>query len=590
MRRLTTVSLAAALGLLAQPSAAQDKYALSMFHFNLQYVAGGMVGFGVEDPKVDLDNDEVEDLIVTESFAPVVALYDKHPNWGVTLELQGYMLDVLAARHPSVLDDLRKLAKAGRAEVVSCHYSDLLYLAYPADVWKKSQDLTAATFKRHDVPLGSSLFCQEGQSGMGLGSVMKPRGYQTMVWPKNLWSFQHGDFDAQPLYDFGDVLMIAGAKDVNFDDGTTNVQVRWTFFDDGELLATNDWNPYILENFKHDPAAVKKYEDKVADLENQGFAISTVQDYVAAVKDRVPHATPPPLLDGTWQTPSHNVSKWLGTRGLWPGERDNDVRTLGAIAYRELTAAEAAVKSAGLDARAKLDSAWRMLALGMVTDASGINPFRGEIEYGIAHEAEALRIAREVIGDAKREAGMSRVCVAPAKDSMSAGQCSSTLTGQASDALVNIDVFSGDRTSESRWEKLDANTYRVVIDFGVSDSGQMEISATVPGKLEDELVTTRALEDDAPFTYKRSDFTFEEFHLPTPTGLVSLGGGRFLVLDQAYARLAPRITRDSGDVVLRDQSQNDEEPVTWVFYVYEGTAAEALALAHEVNVKREVSR
>ncbi len=590
MRQYLSCALGLALCLLAGSGAAQEKYALSMFHFNLQYVAGGMVGFGLEDPKVDLDNDVVEDLIITESFAPVVELYAKHPDWGVTLELQGYMLDVLAARHPEVLKQLRALAKAGSAEVVSCHYSDLLYIAYPGEVWKRSQSLTADAFKRHDIPLGRSLFCQEGQSGVGLASVMASRGYETMVWPKNLWSFQHGDFDAAPLYAFGDRLMIAGAKDVNFDDGTTNIQVRWTFFDDGELLATNDWNPYILENFKHDPKAVAEYETKLTDLETQGFSITTVEKYVDAVKDRVPHAKPPPLFDGTWQTPSHNVGKWLGTRGLWPGERDNDVRTLGAIAYRELMAAEAAVSATGLEARAKLDSAWRLLVLGMVTDASGINPFRGEVEYGIAHQAEALRIAREALRDAVAESGAGLVCIDPAAQSVVKGVCEDKLRGAPTDVKLDVEVLSGNRSSETSWEEVAPGTYRAQIEIGTSDSGQMEVSVRIPGELSDALITTRALEDTTTVSYKRSEFTFEEFHLPLPTGLVSLGPKRFLILDQAYTRLAARITRDNGDVLLRDQTQNDEETVRWVFYIFDGSAEDALKLARSINVQREVSR
>src|SRR4051794_33925041 len=93
------------------PALAADKYALGMFHFNIQYVAGGMVGYyAVANPEIDLDAEQIEDTIVTESFAPVLELYQKHPTWGVNLEMQAYMLDVLAARHPAVLDLLRTLA------------------------------------------------------------------------------------------------------------------------------------------------------------------------------------------------------------------------------------------------------------------------------------------------------------------------------------------------------------------------------------------------------------------------------------------------------------------------------------------------
>src|SRR5262245_3015070 len=152
---LRSLPLALALVLFALPARAAEKYAVGVFHFNVQYVAGGMAGFSfLPNPELDLDAETIEDLIVTESFAPVIDLYEKHPTWGVDIELQGYFLDVLAARHPAVLDKLRKLAKAGQIEVVSFHYSDQLFIGFPEEDWEKSQALTKATFDKHDVPLG----------------------------------------------------------------------------------------------------------------------------------------------------------------------------------------------------------------------------------------------------------------------------------------------------------------------------------------------------------------------------------------------------------------------------------------------------
>src|SRR4051812_50189629 len=63
---------------LAPAARADDQFALGMFHFNVQYVAGGMVGYyAVPNPGIDLDAEQIEDLIVTESFAPVLELYAK---------------------------------------------------------------------------------------------------------------------------------------------------------------------------------------------------------------------------------------------------------------------------------------------------------------------------------------------------------------------------------------------------------------------------------------------------------------------------------------------------------------------------------
>mgnify|MGYP006870804837 CR=1 FL=1 len=100
---------------------------------------------------------------------------------------------------------------------------DLRRLGYPQEDWARSQALTQATFDTHGVPLGTSVFCQEGQSGMAMAARMAERDYRTMVWPKNLWIEQHGEFEAAPLYRFGDVELVVGAKGASYDDGTLQI-------------------------------------------------------------------------------------------------------------------------------------------------------------------------------------------------------------------------------------------------------------------------------------------------------------------------------------------------------------------------------
>jgi hypothetical protein len=569
-------------------ASAQERYALGVFHFNLQYVAGGMVGFSPTPSETDVDSEGVEDLIITESFTPVLELYDKHPSWGVDIELQGYFLDVLAARHPDVLDLLRKLAKRGQIDVVSFHYSDQFFIAYPEEDWRRSQALTAATFEKHDIPLSRTVFCQEGQSGMALAERMAEAGYRNMVWPKNLWTYQHGEFDAAPLYEFGDVRLVVGGKGASYAKGSVDVGVTWTYMDDGELMATGDANPYLLDIFHEKPEKVAEYEAELQSLVDQGYQLVTVDEYVDAVQNRVPLAPMPPLMDGTWQPNSTTaVFKWMGGKSLWPGEHDNEVRTLGSLAHRELVAAETAAKVANLDARETLDSAWRLLALGQVTDATGINPFRGEVEYGIAHLTEALRIARQVIRDAKAGAGGGPFVVDPAAGTFTPGKADE-LRGEREEPQLALEIVAGDRDVEESWELVGVGLHRVELTIRPGEATLAGV--TFPGELTDEWVTTRALDDGELATYLRTDFTFEEFYLALPTGLVSLGPSRFLLKDLGYVHLAAKITRDSGDIAFQDDTLVEGEGATWVFYVYDGDATSALELAQRVNVDRELSR
>src|SRR4029079_14530170 len=56
-----------------------------------------------------------------------------------------------------------------------------------------------------------------------------------------------------------------------------------------------------------------------------------------------------------------------------------------------------------------------------VSDGSGINPIRGEIEYCLTHVSEALRIARDVIARAKTALGATSVLVDAATGDVTLG-------------------------------------------------------------------------------------------------------------------------------------------------------------------------
>jgi hypothetical protein len=599
VRRIATTALVlGTLGLAPSTAdAALERYALSMFHFNVQYVAGGLVGYpgfgGTRRPEV------IEDQIIVESLVPVLEMYATHPTWGVNIEMQAYLLDVLAARHPDTLDLLRDMAMSGQAEVVSFHYSDQLYIAFPAIDWEHSQALVDETFAKHDVPRGRAVFCQEGQAGMGLAQRMAERGYETMVWPQNLWIAQHGDFMAEPLYEFGDVRLVVGAKGASYDDGADlQIETTWTFFDDGELLATGDWNPYFPDLFLHKPEVVAEYEASLEALEQDGWVISTVSDYADAIADRVPLAPSPPLLDGTWQPGSTNgVAKWLGDRSIWllggvPDDRDNHVRTVQYAAHREMVAAETAAMVAGIDARPELDAAWRMLAMGEVSDSSGINPYRGEVQYGLAHATEVLRIARGVIERAKGE--LDSVVIDPIAGTMVEGSDAPFVGTPVDAGPVEVTIATDDpsRTSEVSWESIAPGHHRVSIEFGPGDPETLAntVTATFVGELTDDIITTVALMDDEIATFSRADFTWSEFKLALPLGLVNLGPDLFLVKDMGHVHLAAGVPRESGDISFSDQTLALDEGATWVFHVIEGSSDEALALAHRINSEREVVR
>ena len=531
----------------------------------------------------------IEDLIVTESFAPVLDLYAKHPTWGVDIELQGYFLDVLAARHPKVLDQLRTLAKSGQIDVVSFHYSDQLFIGYPEEDWLRSQALTAATFAKYDIPLSRTVFCQEGQAGEGMAARMASLGYRNMVWPKNLWSYQHGDFDAAPLYDFGDVYLVAGAKGVSFQQGSLDISVTWTYLDDGELMATNGLNPYTPDALQDRPGGGAEVRGRARrargprlQARHRGRVRGRREEPRTPRDAATAHGRHLAAQQHHGGLPLVRRQGHLGRRARQRGAVFGRARAPRAGGRRDCREGGGHRRTHGF-----LDGAWRLLFLSEVSDASGINPFRGEVEYGIAHATEAARIARDVIRRAKTATGAGSVVIDPESGSMTPGS-EPDLRGKSEVAPLALGPDAGDRELRAAWELVAPGLHRVEIGVGAGSSTKIAVRFT--GELVNELVTTRALADDAVATYQRDEFSFESFQLALPTGLVSLGPKRFLIEDQAVTHLAAKMSRDSGDIELRDDTLLPDETATWVFYVYDGAAADALALARRINVNRRLSR
>ena len=555
-----------------------------MPHFNVQYVAGGMVGFWPTPSPLDRTADQIEDQIIVESFEPVLDLYAKHPSWATDVEMQGYMLDVISKRHPTVLSKIKDLIAKEQLEVVSFHYSDQLFLAHAYDDWKYSADLNKKTFTDLGIPIGSAVFCQEGQAGVGMAEAMKLNGQKIMVWPKNLWSYQHGDAQPEaPIFTFGDVWMTTsrgGTWDLG---GGNSVEINWTFVDDGELLVTGGTSPYTPDVFHKKQSAVDKYEAELVALETAGFQITTVGKMAEQIKAMTTPPAPPPLLDGTWQPDSTDgIRKWLGGSGIHQGdERDNDVRSLAQIAHRELVAARAIAEKSGLDVTADIEAAFRLLALAEVSDASGINPFRGEIEYGLAHTTEALRIARKIIASAKKS---ETVSIDSAAGTVTANPPPPP-TPTKIDPPIALVTTAEDREVKVEWTKGEHPIATITFGAGYSQS----ISVTIPGTPDLDIGYTPGL-TSTPVHIPRSAFAFDHFMFALHDGLFAIGKDRWILKDQAFVHLAARIEKKSGNIVFKDDTAPPGEPVTWVFHLVEGDDAVAAAAAKRLNVLPTVIR
>lgn len=608
------------------PDPARAKFAMSLFHFNVEYVIGGLDyrdADGTQHLFMNIaanagwDDAKVEDYIIQQTFAPILQMYDKHPSWGVDIELQARMVETMAARHPEVLALLRKLAQRGQVELVSFHANDQLFLAFPALDLHRSIETTKQVFAKHCLPLSGVVFNQEGQAGEGRQQMLLKEGYSVGVFPKNLWRYVHADADKAgfwPLYSSEGGDLIVSSVGV---DPASGLQVAWNFFDDGELRATpttsaGALNPYFAPNAATDPARVAEFEADLASTEAQGYYLARIGDYVRHLKAKgVQAKVAPPLLDGTWQAPStQSIHRWMGGRGLLDGlfrsEDDDGVRTGNMRARHQVQALEqlamAAAASSGKPyAPQQVDGLWRKIFRAEVSDCSGVNPWYAEVQIGLVLNEEVLTHAKLAWSLAQVHAPAWSLATGkpwpfpgatalPSDVTVVAGVVVPAAQGPV-DAPLPITLTATDRTATAQWAKVDKDRWRLTVQIGPSqcDGKACKPDARVVGlqlpRWADTLEYCPALIEDQVRSYPLAAFQFAqgEAWLPLANGLAGLGNGWYVIKHTSSSHLSLRVAPADKTVQFLDETLPDMASRTWVFEVLQGSADAALKVAISLN-------
>ena len=605
----------------AAPDVTRKKFAVSIFHFNIEYVLGGLdytlpdgtrKQFLSKVANLGWDNDKVEDYIVEQTFLPLLQMYDKHPGWGADFEMQAYMVEVIGKRHPQVMELMRKLAQRGQIELISFHYAAQFFLAFPKEDLHRSLVRTREVFAQYCLPLSGVVFNQEGQAGEGRQKMLLDEGYSVGVYPKNLWKYQHGEAPQGywPLYSSEGGDLIAGGSGV---DGSSGISLNWNYMDDGELAAVGEtsagpYNPYFAPDAPTDPARVAAFEQELANTEKSGFFMARVSDYVRHLHAKKIEAKPAPLLlDGTWQAPSTNsVHKWLGGRGIQPGmdmlglgtdEADNPVRA-GNMQART----DAAALQLMADVLAKqgktvpglsdaLRGVWEDVWHAEVSDASGINPWWAEVHYGLDHNARVAATCASwrakilpLFGKTHVQVNLSAGTVTPI-DGLPSIPAMPTV-----DAPFDITVTAAaGRSVSQKWQSGGADNYWLTVSIGASTCGEdcfaNELTVAFP-RYEDVIRYSPALIEDQLRSYPFSAFNFVqgEAWLPLANGLIGLGKGWYAIKATRSVHVAARVAPKDATIVFADETLRDADTATWQFLVIKGDDAAALKAADSLNL------
>lgn len=591
-----------AQGRLEPPTENPTRFGLGVFHYNLQYVAGGLLGFmpPERDPEgvFDYDNDQLEDRIIKESFEPVLDLFLDNPAFAGDMEMQGYMLDVMADRHPDIIEKMRTLVARGQIAVQSFHWSDQLYNAHSRWSMEQSIRLNQAAFERTCLPQSPAVFTQEGQFSEGMLDLMKLQGQTIGIMKPGMFNYQYTGVPSVPLYTLRDqdVVVTRGL-------GGPDLGLNWYFVDDGEVAVTNETNPYLGTVFQYYPEAGAKLAKKLQDLLDQGYFLTTVDDYVRRVKEMGVETAPLPYsLDGNWRPDdANNFFTWMGDFGLWAvDEADNEVLTSLEQSRVTVQAAEAildwaleqdlSVDESALTA--KLETAIADQLLGEVSDSTGWNPWRGEVNYSLEHSQTARDGARSVVDAVIDATGEEGIMVDLAGPTVTPGAVFpenpwTKVDKGPVDGSVSMSGFD----VGIRWEQWtegapsDYDLYRLEVTLDRVEADAAEMTVTFP-RTGDRLIYSPAMLDEvADLDLQSIPGYDDQVNVPAANGLVGLGDGVFVVKDIRSVHLSAFFPHGEKTVFFKDRTLAAEDKYVFHFHVLTGaTAQQALAEAIRLNV------
>ena len=591
----------------------RTKFALGLFHYNIEYVIGGLEytfpdgkkkQFLDKPSNVGYTDAKVQDYIIDQTLKPILELFERHPAWGVDIEIQAEAIEIMAQRHPKTLTLLKKLIDNGQIELISFHWAAQLFLPFPREDLQRSHQAVKATMAQYCLPLGPVVFNQEGQAGEGRQQMLVEGDWKIGVFPKNLWNYQHKENDGKwaPLYASEGGVLIVGPGGL---DPKYGIDLAWHFFDDGELRAVGKtdfgpFNPYFAPEAPTDPERVKEYEDQLLALEKAGYFITRIGDYVRHLQAKgISALQAPQLLDGTWQAPStQSIRKWLGGNGIvaGPDERDNLVRTGNAVARMHVAAAQRMVDAIAkdfpdpaVDWKADIAALWRLLWRAEVSDCSGINPWQGEIQFGLDSNASIVQLAEKL---------RKKLLAVQKKQGVEVDLQSNKVTW-ADAPLLPDDIahkavppplevtFTADREVKLSWYGAGTGQFELVVDMPATTCKSCYYNdvAVVFPRIEPVIRYSPGLLETQVRTVPLASLQLSqgEVYLPLSNGLIGLGKDWWVIKQVRSVHVAAHVplaseTIDFSDATLGPEAQQ------WRFLVVKMGQAEALELANRVNI------
>lgn len=550
-------------------AAPKPKYALALYHFNIQYVAGDY---------------RIERRIIQESLKPLLQLYQAHPSWKGDLEIQGYALEILRDEYPEVLALLKKLVEKEQIELIVAHYSDQFFLAYPRVDLLKSQEISDELLKELGLRRSGLFFAQEGQWTPALPAALQGK-YQLILTSKDPFAYY---FEApSPLMEgnFGGQKMLVFHGDE--DKSLPTCEWKWAFFGDGENFNTKNY----ANDFLFIPELHKENENKFLKLEKEGYQFLTVSEFTRKLLD-AGHTPPalPDLPEGTWVMRGGGPYNWMGRQGRLGNDTDGITRALCAKARGWVLLAEtflAHAQKLGVDLaelRKTLRKAWRHLLLSEVSDSSGWAPIPVEVRYTEDEATIAIILAKQIITEViqKSKLGGKSLVVDTRAETVEEKAPPSLPAAQPAASLVSFSVRA--ERYEVSSHQLSPNLHRLHIKAWRPNDGAVEIAFPADSA---ELRYSPPLGEETI-----QEVPLKLLHDPIlalANGWIYLGNGISLVKDCTVEHLACTWNRKASRLIFREELKENNPSMEMIFYLVMGQPERGHAAANRLNTSPSFS-
>nr|WP_321486014.1 hypothetical protein [uncultured Draconibacterium sp.] len=540
----------------------QEKYAIGMFHFNLQYVAGDY---------------KIENRIIRESLYPALQFFEKNKKYKADFEIQGYGIEVLAEEHPNVFKLFKKLVNRGQIELVIAHYSDQLFIGYPALDLQKSIEISDKILDKYGLKRSRVFFGQEIQWTPAYPSVLKGK-YDLVVTSSDPHGWYRDKIDPLVNITYGDdqiLGLIDSKKELN--------GLSWThsFLDDGEVFNSLDYR----SNFYRVPEQEKKNIERFRKLEKEGYKFVTMSELAEKIKNLKGYEIPdyPFVPEGTWNMSVCGPYMWMG-RQRSGVETDGITRALSYDLRGKLLMYERLVEYAEKQGNnvSQLDSlierSWRHLLLSEVSDASGWTPWLVEVQYTANEVANAKKELKEVEKRLLKILPFGDKTWKVDTKSGSVETVSSEKAQEAKESFFPIPVYVRAAVTTTSVKQINENLYRIDINCQRPADGAVEIVFdTPPQGLYYSSGAGEHISVEIPNNLKNDPA------MALSNGFIYLNNGYGLVKDCTVEHLAATWKVSEQKLVFRQELAETNPEMNMRFYLVKGDKTEGLNFANALN-------